>query len=120
MSKLNHLILEAATTDPLALVRKGRHLIAALMDELLRETETAPDLLDIASASDATKAKALERAISLSTRAQAAKNLATALTALTVQAGGKKKEAELAAERAGEDSEWGTDLLPYERSQAKN
>lgn len=109
IAKLHPLILEAATDDPLALVRKGRHLIAALMDELMRESEAVPDILDLANASDAIRAKAVEKAVSLSTRAQAAKNLATALTALTAQVG-KKREADLAADRAGEGSEWGEDL----------
>lgn len=92
-------------SDSGSLVDKGRGLILALMAEL--EVENAnihmlAELVEIETAEDRGphRRRILEKALSLPTRTQSAKNLATALATLRDAEPGKKEQREDAAREA--------------------
>jgi hypothetical protein len=107
--------IEQAAFEVPTLASKGRQIILLLMDEL--ETETAnpvllAELIDAETDCERTaiRRRLLQKAVSLPVRAMAAKNLATALVALTTVPG-KKAQARLDAEEAAKDeTDWGGDL----------
>ncbi len=111
--------LSLDTTDPKAIVGRGRNLVLRLLDELDTVT-THPgeleEIIEIATASDKDdrRRSAMLKAISLPSRANTVKALALAYKTLA-DAGaplGKKEAAAGAAETAGEGTGWGDDLAP--------
>lgn len=109
-------VVQAANAKPTELVKRGRNIILALMSEL--ETETGnihllEELIEIDTADEKApyrRRQALQKAVSLPVRAQAAKNLATALRTLADAAPGKKEQADDDAKNAGQGSDWQDDL----------
>jgi transposase-like protein len=110
-------VIDIATAgfEPADLIERGRKILLGLMAEL--ETEAANldllrELIETETVRDTTphRRRILEKVLSLPTRAQAAKNLASALAVLRGIGPGKKDQARLAADRAVEDSPWGSDL----------
>lgn len=111
--------LPADASSNVKLIERGRRIILALMSELEAVSENSSILLELSELlSGETEDEGamqrvralLEKVISLPARAQAAKNLASALAMLRDAAPGKKKEAEEAAKTAGQGSSWGDDL----------
>lgn len=106
---------DVSGTEPVELVKRGRGIILALMAELELETANVhllAELVEIETAEDKTphRRRALQKALSLPVRTQAAKNLATALATLRDAAPGKKDQQAEAAKNAGQGSEWSDDL----------
>jgi hypothetical protein len=99
---------DVAGSEPGELVKRGRGIILALMAEL--EVETAnvhllAELVEIETAEDKTphRRRALQKALSLPVRTQAAKNLSTALATLRDADDGKKAQRQATAEAASND-----------------
>jgi hypothetical protein len=112
--------------QPLRLVAQTRVLIARMLDELdavtTHQGELAEEILAATAADrDPRRRNAMLRAISLSSRAATLKNLAAAaktvaqIEAPSAGAVGKKAQATAAAWTAGNDSDWGDDLVPAVR-----
>jgi transposase-like protein len=104
----------ATMTEPAAevaeLVKRGRGIVLTLMAEL--EVVNAhvcllTELMEVETAEDKGPARlrALQRALSFPSRAQAAKNLANALATLRDAAPGKKDQARIDANTASQDSD---------------
>jgi len=95
--------------------QRSRSIILGLMAELELETTSHnlfEELIDEDTKGDKTanRRRLLEKTVSLPVRAMAMKNLASALTALTVVPG-KKQQARFDAEEAVKGSDdWGDDL----------
>ena len=111
--------LTLVTTDPKAIVGRGRNLVLRLLDELDTVT-TCPgeleEMIERETAADENprRREAMMKAISLPSRANTVKALALAYKTLA-DAGaplGKKEAAAGAAETAGEGTGWGDDLGP--------
>lgn len=97
------------------LVKRGHGIILALMAELEVENSNInllAELVEIETAEDRSphRRHALQKALSLPIRAQAAKNLASALSTLRDAAPSKKDEAQANAKTAGQETGWGDDL----------
>ena len=109
--------LSVDTTDPKAIVGRGRNLVLRLLDELDTLT-TRPgeleEMIEVDTAADESprRREAMMKAISLPVRANTIKALALAYKTLA-DAGaplGKKESADAAAQSAGEGTGWGDDL----------
>lgn len=102
---MSHVAVAPVRAKSEDLVEKGRGLILNLMAEL--EVENAnvnmlAELVEIETAEDrgVHRRRILEKALSLPTRAQAAKNLAAALSTLRDAETGKKEQRQANAEAA--------------------
>jgi hypothetical protein len=106
-------IQKAARTDPHVLADDTLDVLSRLKDELDAVTTHVgelEDMIEAATKDDARARGAMMRAVSLSTRILAAKNLALALRTLQEAQPGKKEQRRQAAETAGMGSLWGDDL----------
>lgn len=112
-------LADAAMAEPAELVKRGRGIILALMSEL--EIETAnihllAELVEIETAEDSgpNRRRALQKALSLPVRTQAAKNLATALASLRDEGtpDGKKAQRQASAEASASEGRFAVPDAP--------
>lgn len=122
---LGLLVKAAAEWDVDVLAIKSLAVIAKLAHELDRVSDNAELLEQIVieeTAGDKSpkRRQLLTKILSLPTRLQGARNMASAFSIIVGHGPGKKDQAKAKAERvAGGDSEWGDLLDPYARSRTQ-
>jgi hypothetical protein len=103
------------------IIAEGKALVLRMLDELEAVTSHQGELAELIEFETATdrddrRRSAMMRAITLGSRAVALKNLAAAAKTLAEMGSvGKKDLAQEAAKNAGEDTDWGDDLIPAVR-----
>ena len=107
-----------AADGSIDLAKSGKALLEMLMQEL-HLASAHPDFLEQVIAEEThgdrspKRRQLLLRIVSLPTRIQAARNLASALALIAEAGPGKKQQRDEDAKTAGEGSEWGDLLDPY-------
>lgn len=125
MPQVPHALSAAADADPKDLAKAGRAIVDMLLAELRAVSAHAgliEEIIEEETRGDRSpkRRQMLLRIVSLPTRTQAARNLASAMSILTDIGPGKKAQAaEEAAAAAAEDDDWGSDLNPSARQQAR-